>query len=104
MAETETPLATLFRAFGRARREELDSTWAYDVSWRLLRQDVDPAQVHEGLEEALALVQESQESPEALFGTAEEHADALYAQWVGEGRLHLWDAATMTWAEVPAWG
>jgi hypothetical protein len=65
---------------------------------------VDPAQVCEGLEEALALVEESQESPEALFGTAEEHADALYDRWVAEGRLHLWDASRMTWAEVPAWG
>lgn len=104
MAEQTTPLAALHEEFDRARGDESDGAWAFAVSWRLLRRDVEPHQVCEGLEEALALVRETQESPEELFGTPEEHSDALYDRWVDEGRLHLWDASSMTWREVPAWG
>ena len=104
MAEARTPLATIHDEFGRARGEHRDSAWAYGVSWRLMRRDVEPDQVGEVLKEALALVQETQESPEVLFGTPDEHADALYDRWVEEGRLHLWDASRMTWAQVPSWG
>ncbi|MBS2940307.1 hypothetical protein KDN32_21435 [Nocardioides sp. J2M5] len=104
MAEQTTPLAALHDEFDRARGVPADGGWAFAVSWRLLRRDVEPHQVCEGLEEALALVRETQESPEDLFGTPEEHSDALYDRWVAEGRLHLWDASSMTWPEVPAWG
>lgn len=104
MAEATTPLAATIDAFDAARGEGMDGVWAYAVSWRLMRRDVEPRQVREGLDEALALVRETQESPEVLFGTPEEHADALYDRWGDEGRLHLWDASSMTWAEVPSWG
>nr|WP_300048278.1 hypothetical protein [uncultured Nocardioides sp.] len=104
MAEASTPLAAIHDEFGRARGEQRDSAWAYGVSWRLMRRDVEPDQVREGLKEALALVQETQESPEVLFGTPDEHADALYDAWIEAGRLHLWDASRLRWAEVPAWG
>src|SRR6476620_9854416 len=104
MAEHTTPLAATIDAFNDARGEALDSLWAYGVSWRLLRRDVEPAQVDEGLREALALVEQTQQSPEDLFGDPDEHADALYDRWVEEGRLHLWDPSSMSWREVPAWG
>lgn len=104
MAEATTPLAATIDAFHAARGEEMDGVWAYAVSWRLVRRDVEPHQVREGLEEALALVRQTQESPEVLFGTPDEHADELHDRWADEGRLHLWDASSMTWAEVPSWG
>ena len=104
MAEAKTPLAVIHDEFERARGEDLDGVWAYAVSWRLLRRDVEPDQVCEGLKEALALVKETQESPDVLFGEPAEHADALYDRWVEEGRLHLWDAARATWPEVPSSG
>ena len=104
MAEQTTPLAETIDAFDAARGDDMDSVWAHAVSWRLMRRDVEPDQVRDGLEEALTLVRQTQESPEDLFGTPGEHADALYDRWVEEGRLHLWDASSMTWAEVPAWG
>ncbi len=104
MAEAKTPLAAIRDQFDRARGQQADGVWASAVSWRLMMRDVEPAQVREGLREALALVQRTHESPEDLFGTPEEHADALYDRWVEEGRLHLWDASSMTWPEVPAWG
>ncbi|KQV77318.1 hypothetical protein ASC64_00200 [Nocardioides sp. Root122] len=103
MAE-QTPLSVTIDAFTSARGEEMDGVWAYGVSWRLLRRDVQPDQVREGLEEALALLRQTQESPQELFGSPDEHADALYDRWAEEGRLHLWDASSMSWAEVPAWG
>ena len=104
MAEAKTPLAVIHDEFERARGEDLDGVWAYAVSWRLLRRDVEPDQVCEGLKEALSLVKETQESPDVLFGEPAEHADALYDRWVEEGRLHLWDAARATWPEVPSSG
>ncbi len=104
MAEAKTPLAVIHEKFEQARGEDLDGVWAYAVSWRLMRRDVEPDQVCEGLEEALALVKETQESPDVLFGTPADHADALYDRWVEEGRLHLWDAGRATWPEVPSSG
>jgi hypothetical protein len=103
MAEA-TPLATTIDAFDRARGDDMDGVWAHSVAWRLLRRDVEPGQVDEGLTEALALVRETQEAPADLFGSSEEHADALYDHWVDDGRLHLWDASSMAWREVPSWG
>lgn len=104
MAEAKTPMAVLHEQFDQARGDDMDGVWAYAVSWRLMRRDVEPDQVCEGLEEALALVRETQESPRDLFGTPDEHSHALYDRWVEEGRLHLWDAGSITWPEVPAWG
>lgn len=97
MAEQTTPLAALHEEFDRARGDDADGVWAFSVSWRLLRRDVEPGQVHEGLVEALELVRETQESPVELFGTPAEHADALHDRWVDEGRLRLGDPSPTTW-------
>lgn len=102
--DERSTLESTIEAFTRARGQAGDMAWAQGVAWRLLRRDVDPDLVREGLEEGLALVVEAQEPPEALFGTAEEHADALWAQWVEEGRLRLIDPARTTWREVPSTG
>lgn len=105
MAEHEqtTALSRLHDDFARARGVDLDGTWATGVSWRLLRRDVAPRQVADALEEALALVRDTGESPEDLYGTSQEHADALHRRWVEEGRLHLRDDGGMAWTDVPAW-
>lgn len=104
MTEQTTPLAALHEEFDRARGVPMDGVWAYAVSWRLMRRDVEPELVCEGLEEALAVVRETQESPRELFGSPEEHSGALYDRWVDEGRLRLWDASRTTWGEVPSTG
>ncbi|MDT0184766.1 hypothetical protein Q9S36_31735 [Microbacterium sp. ARD31] len=103
MAEQTTPLASTIRSFDSARGEEMDGVWAFGVSWSLMMRDVDPSLVDEGLREALDIVRSTQESPEVLFGTATEHADALYEQWRSEGRLVLRGDVT-TWREGVAMG
>ncbi|CAM3842021.1 hypothetical protein [Nocardioides zeicaulis] len=97
-------LGPMHEAFDDARGEPGDGLWSWAVAWRLLRQSVEPDLVREGLQEALDLVRETQESPADLFGTPEEHSDALYERWVEEGRLRLWDASHTTWGEVPSFG
>lgn len=100
----ETPLSTTIEGFEQARGEYEDGMWAHGVAWRLMRRDVEPIQVCEGLEEALEVVRDTQEPPEELFGPPGDHADSLYDRWVEEGRLHLWDAGRTTWPEVPSSG
>jgi len=73
------------------------------VSWNLMMDDVDVDQVREGLEEALDVVRATGESPQQLFGSASEHADALQDQWVTEGRLVLADSRDR-WPEVVRFG
>ncbi|CUR58575.1 membrane hypothetical protein [metagenome] len=99
MAEQTTPLAAMLDAFDSARGEEMDGVWAFSASWALLMRDVDVALVVEGLRDALDVVRETQESPAELFGTGREHADALYEQWLAEGRLVLDDGVT-TWRDA----
>lgn len=102
MAE-RTPLPRTFEAFERARGQEMDSTWAFAVSWSLVRRDVEPTLVDEGLREALEVVRATQESPEELFGAPHEHADALHERWCAEGRLALVDGRT-GWREAVTTG
>lgn len=97
---TETTLAPTLDDFDRARGDAADSVWAFGVGWDLLMRGVDVRQVRDALDEALALVRETQMSPEELFGTACEHADALHDQWVSEGRLVLVDPTRQTWPEA----
>lgn len=99
MAET-TPLGETIEAFDDARGDRTDGVWAFAVTWSLLMRDVDADQVRDGLEEALALVRETQESPEDLFGTSSQHADALWARWHADGRLVLTGPVTQSWPEV----
>lgn len=99
MAET-TPLSRTFEAFDSARGDQMDGAWAFTVSWSLLMRGVDADQVREGLEEALALVRETQESPQDLYGTAREHADALHDRWLAEGRLVLTDTDRTSWPDA----
>ena len=49
------------------------------------------------------LVRATGESPQQLFGSASEHADALQDQWVAEGRLVLADSRDR-WPEVVRFG
>ncbi|GIM69283.1 hypothetical protein Pve01_91280 [Planomonospora venezuelensis] len=96
MAET-TLLGETIEAFDDARGDRMDGVWASGVTWSLLMRDVDSDQVREGLEEALALVRETQEPARDLFGTPTEHADALWARWHDDGMLVL------TGPETPSW-
>ena len=89
MAETDETLVSTYDAFAAARGEQHDSTWAFTVSWKLMMNDVAVGQVRAGLEEALAVVRETQEDPEVLFGTPHEHATELYRRWKSEERLEL---------------
>lgn len=89
MAEADETLASTYDAFAVARGEDLDSAWAFAVSWKLMMNDVAVGQVRAGLEEALAVVRETQEDPEVLFGPPHEHATELYRRWTSEGRLEL---------------
>ncbi len=99
MAEAKEPLTSTYDAFGAARGVEADEGWAFALSWHLMMSDVDVDQVREGLEEALDVVRATGESPEQLFGSASEHADALQDQWIAEGRLVLADNRD-GWPEV----
>jgi len=99
MAERETPLPAMHDAFDRARGEDMDGVWAYGVSWLLLKRDVESAQIRDGLAEALAVVEQTGESPEELFGPPREHADALYDRWVTDGQLVL-AARVTSWRDV----
>lgn len=104
MAETDETLVSTYDAFAAARGEQLDSTWAFAVSWKLMMNDVAVSQVRVGLEEALALVRETQEDPEVLFGPPHEHAVELYRRWKSEGRLELTNGVGIPSARsVPAW-
>lgn len=89
MAETDQTLVSTYDAFSAARGEEMDHVWAFSVSWKLMMNDVEVEQVREGLEEALTVVRETQQSPEDLFGDPKEHATELYRRWKSEGRLRL---------------
>ncbi|MDR7253153.1 putative membrane-anchored protein [Nocardioides sp. BE266] len=97
MAEQTTPLAATLEEFDRARGDDMDGVWAFSVSWSLIMRDVDPGLVREGVAEALAVVRQTQESPQDLFGPPRDHADALYDQWLSEGRLVL-DARVTSWS------
>ena len=103
MAEAREPLTSTYDAFGAARGVEADEGWAFAVSWSLMMADVDVDQVREGLEEALDLVRATGESPQQLFGSASEHADALQDRWVAEGRLVLADRRDR-WPELVRFG
>ena len=103
MAEAREPLTSTYDAFGAARGVEADEGWAFAVSWSLMMADVDVDQVREGLEEALDVVRATGESPQQLFGSASEHADALQDQWVAEGRLVLADRRDR-WPELVRFG
>ena len=103
MAEAREPLTSTYDAFGAARGVEADEGWAFAVSWSLMMADVDVDQVREGLEEALDLVRATGESPQQLFGSASEHADALQDLWVAEGRLVLADRRDR-WPELVRFG
>lgn len=102
MAEA-TPLSRTVDEFDRARGDDMDGVWAFSASWRLLMRDVDVTLVVDGLNEALDVVRETQESPQDLFGDARQHADTLYDRWVEEGRLVLDDGCT-TWRDAVVTG
>lgn len=104
MAEPTEPLTSTYDAFGAARGDRADESWAYAVSWRLLSKDVDVDLVREGLEEARVLVLETQESPAGLFGPPADHAEELYGRWVEEGRLRLAGRGAIAWRDVPSSG
>lgn len=104
MAEASEPLTSTLSSFGPARGEGGDQVWASAVSWQLVTDDVAVDLVREGLEEALALVRETQESPEDLFGEPRQHADDLYQRWLSEGRLRLTDPPTPKWRETATIG
>jgi hypothetical protein len=87
MAETDKTLVSTHDAFKAARGEDLDKMWAFAVGWRLCMKEVEIDLVREGLEEVLAMVRETQEGPEDLFGTPDEYAPELYERWRSEGRL-----------------
>lgn len=103
MPEATTPLEATIDDFETARGVEADSLWAHAVSLSLVMREVDEAQVRGALTDALALVKETGESPEELFGEPREHADALYETWRSKGLLQL-DPAILRWREVPASG
>ncbi len=104
MAEVSPPLTSTLEAFGAVRGEHGDKVWAWAVSWMLTMDDVDIDQIRGGLDEALALVAETQESPEDLFGEPRQHADDLYQHWLSEGRLMLADPPTPAWRETATTG
>lgn len=103
MAE-QTTVAETIDSFENARGDYTDTIWARGVSMSLLLRQVDERQVREGLEEALAVVRETQEPAEDLFGAPGDHADSLYARWLEDGRLHLSSVADLSWREVPSSG
>lgn len=96
---SETPLQATIDAFDEARGDALDGVWARSVSWTLLMRDVEADLVRDGLAEALEVVRQTRESPQELFGPACDHADALYGQWLSEGRLVL-TADETTWRQA----
>ncbi|WP_374453971.1 hypothetical protein [Nocardioides sp.] len=100
MAEQTTPLAATIDAFDSVRGDDMDGVWAFGVSWSLMMRDVDPDLIRDGLEQALAVVRTSGESPSALFGDASQHAAALYDEWSSEGRLTLIALTRTTWPEA----
>lgn len=97
MAEATTPLAATIDAFDHARGVDMDGVWAWAVAWALLTRDVDAGQVRDGMQEALALVRETQESPTDLFGSSHEHANSLYERWSSEDHLVLTTPDVHSW-------
>ena len=102
MAETDKTLVTTHDAFKAARGEDLDKFWAFAVGWRLCMKHVEIDLVREGLEEVLAMVRETQEGPEDLFGTPDEYAPELYERWKSEGRLSPSHVAVPSARSIPA--
>lgn len=100
----QTTLAEMIDSFEHARGDYADTAWARAVSMSLLLRHVDEQQVREGVQDALAVVRETQEPAEDLFGSPREHADHLYARWLEDGRLHLSSAADLSWRAVPSSG
>lgn len=103
MPEATTPLGATIDDFETARGVEADNLWAHSVAWSLMMRDVDTTQVRAALVDARALVEETGESPEELFGGPREHADALFERWRSEGDLRL-DPVTPRWRDLPASG
>lgn len=92
-----TTLAATIASYDDARGQESDGAWAARLAWKLLTREVDPGLVRDGLDQALALVHETGESPSDLFGDASNHAEALYAQWLMEGRLVIAETDVQSW-------
>ena len=102
MADMTTPLSAAIDAVRGARGEEMDSLWAYGLSWALLMKDVEPDVVAAELQEVFGLVRETRESPEELYGSTSARADELCRQWLDEGRRVLSRQPSISWRQVPA--
>lgn len=102
MNGTTDNLTQTLDAFTAARGVGADEEWAGTVAMRLLVQDVDHSLVRSGLEEALSVVRQSQESPEELFGDPHLWADARLEQWRQEGAPVAPLEPDSSWRILPA--
>ncbi|WP_107704992.1 hypothetical protein [Nocardioides allogilvus] len=91
MGETadDARLIEVVEQFAAARGDAADERWAWSAMWRLMGADVAPVEVRGVLEEALRLTEQSQESPQELYGDVDAWARELVQQWRSEGRLVL---------------
>ena len=81
------------RRVRRRAGRQADEAWAFAVSWRLRRPTSSPTRWARASRRP-SRFRATRESPQLLFGTPGEHADALQDRWVAEGRLVLADGET----------
>lgn len=88
-------------AFGLARGVKADQDWAELVIGRMYLENINHTLVHAELTQVLALVRDSGESPQDLFGDPFDYVDAQIQQWRTEGAPVLPVEPPTSWRDVP---
>lgn len=94
-------LDELPHAFGEARGNDDDRSWAQLVIGRCYLDNVNRRLVARELSSVLELVRASGESPEELFGEALDYVDSQIAQWRADGEPLEPVEPTTSWRDVP---
>lgn len=93
-------LTGVLTAYGEVRGQEQDERWAQDVVAVLLHESVGGAAIRRELQDALPLVRESGEGPEALYGDPREWALARLREAPEEGRVLVDATPDTSWRDA----
>lgn len=101
---SEGLLTGVLQAYLEARGRVEDQVWAEEVVSTLVRDEVSPGLIRSELQEALTLVRESGEGPDALYGPAPEWARERVVDRAEQGMPTVDSTPDSTWRDVPVVG